>query len=96
MLISQRSVVTEEVQLVATSTEFTFVIGAGYQLPVGSNVYLDFNGTFNLMSDFNNVPIMGWCKIWVVIINWRDKSNWMSIEVISKSLLGNQLFNRIN
>ena len=46
----------------ATSTEFTFVIGAGYQLPVGSNVYLDFNGTFNLMSDFNNVQIWAGAK----------------------------------
>lgn len=46
----------------ATSTEFTFVIGAGYQLPVGSNVYLDFNGTFNLISDFNNAQIWAGAK----------------------------------
>lgn len=45
-----------------TSTKFTFVIGAGYQLPVGSNVYLDFNGTFNLMSDFNNVQLWAGAK----------------------------------
>ena len=46
----------------ATSTEFTFVIGAGYQLPVGSNVYLDFNGTFNLISDFNNFQLWAGAK----------------------------------
>ena len=46
----------------ATSTEFTFVIGAGYQLPVSSNVYLDFNGTFNLISDFNNVQLWAGSK----------------------------------
>jgi len=45
-----------------TSTEFTFVIGAGYQLPVGSNIYLDFNGTFNLISDFNNVQLWAGAK----------------------------------
>ncbi len=45
-----------------TSTEFTFVIGAGYQLPVGSNVYLDFNGTFNLISDFNNLQLWAGAK----------------------------------
>jgi len=45
-----------------TSTEFTFVIGAGYQLPVGSNVYLDFNGTFNLISDFNNLQFWAGAK----------------------------------
>lgn len=40
-----------------TSTEFTFVIGAGYELPVSSNVSLDFSGTFNLISDFNNIQL---------------------------------------
>ena len=45
-----------------TSTEFTFVIGAGYQLPVGSNIYLDFNGTFNLISDFNNIQFWAGAK----------------------------------
>jgi len=45
-----------------TSTEFTFVIGAGYQLPVGSNVYLDFNGTFNLISDFNSIQFWAGAK----------------------------------
>ena len=46
-----------------SSTEFTFVIGAGYQLPVGSNVYLDFNGTFNLISDFNNAQLWAGAKV---------------------------------
>jgi len=45
-----------------TSTEFTFVIGAGYQLPVSSNIYLDFNGTFNLISDFNNLQLWAGAK----------------------------------
>jgi len=45
-----------------TSTEFTFVIGAGYELPVGSNISLDFNGTFNLISDFNNIQLWAGAK----------------------------------
>jgi hypothetical protein len=45
-----------------SSTEFTFVIGAGYQLPVGSNVYLDFNGTFNLISDLSNIQLWAGAK----------------------------------
>ncbi len=46
-----------------TSTKFTFVIGAGYELPVGSNVSLDFNGTFNLISDFNNLQLWAGAKV---------------------------------
>jgi len=46
----------------STSTEFTFVIGAGYELPVGSNISLDFNGTFNLISDFNNLQLWAGAK----------------------------------
>lgn len=45
-----------------TSTEFTFVIGAGYELPVSSNVALDFSGTFNLISDFNNIQLRAGAK----------------------------------
>ena len=46
-----------------SSTEFTFVIGAGYELPVGPNVSLDFNGTFNLISDFNNLQLRAGAKV---------------------------------
>jgi hypothetical protein len=45
-----------------TSTEFTFVLGAGYELPVSSNISLDFNGTFNLISDFNNIQLWAGAK----------------------------------
>lgn len=46
-----------------TSTEFTFVVGAGYELPVSPNFSLDFSGTFNLISDFNNVQLRAGGKL---------------------------------
>lgn len=38
-------------------SEFTFVLGAGYELPVSPNFSLDFTGTFNLISNFNNLQL---------------------------------------
>jgi len=45
-----------------TSSKFTFVAGAGYELPVNRNVSLDFSATYNLISDFNNVQIRAAAK----------------------------------
>jgi hypothetical protein len=40
-----------------SSTEFTFVLGAGYEVPVSPTFSLDFSGAFNLISDFNNIQL---------------------------------------
>jgi opacity protein-like surface antigen len=39
----------------ASSTEFAFSVGAGYEIPVGAKGALDVTGTFNLISDLNYV-----------------------------------------
>ena len=39
----------------ASSSEFTFAIGAGYELPVSPNISLDFSGTFQLISNYTNI-----------------------------------------
>ena len=42
----------------ASSTEFSFAVGAGYELPVSPNVDLDFSALFNLITgDANNIQI---------------------------------------
>ena len=46
-----------------SSSEFTLVLGAGYELPISSNVFLDFSGTFNLISNFNNIQLRAGGKI---------------------------------
>lgn len=45
-----------------TSTEFTFNIGAGYEVPVSPTVSLDFTGMFNLISDANNIQLRAGAK----------------------------------
>jgi opacity protein-like surface antigen len=41
-----------------SSTEFSFAVGAGYELPVSPNVDLDFSALFNLITnDANNIQI---------------------------------------
>jgi opacity protein-like surface antigen len=45
-----------------SSTEFTFGIGAGYEVPVSSTVSLDFTGGFNLISDANNIQFRAGAK----------------------------------
>lgn len=45
-----------------SSTEFTFGIGAGYEIPVAPNVALDFTGGFNLISDANNIQLRAGAK----------------------------------
>lgn len=46
-----------------SSSEFTFVLGAGYELPVSPTFTLDFSGTFNLISNFNNLQLRAGGKI---------------------------------
>lgn len=46
-----------------SSTEFSFAIGAGYELPVSPNVDLDFSALFNLItSNANNIQIRAGAK----------------------------------
>ena len=47
----------------ASSSEFTFALGAGYEVPVSPNVLLDFSGTFQLISNFNNILFRAGGKI---------------------------------
>jgi hypothetical protein len=41
----------------ATSTDFTFLIGAGYEFPLNQQFSLDFSGAYNLISDANYVTV---------------------------------------
>lgn len=45
-----------------SSTEFTFSIGGGYEVPVSPDVVLDFSALFNLISDANNIQFRGGAK----------------------------------
>jgi hypothetical protein len=40
-----------------SSSKFSFVLGAGYEVPISPTFSLDFSGTFNLISDFNNIQL---------------------------------------
>jgi len=46
-----------------SSTEFTFVIGAGYEVPVSPNFLLDFSGAFNVISDANHIALRAGGKL---------------------------------
>lgn len=46
-----------------TTTDFTFVIGAGYEVPVSTNFILDFAGGFNLISGSNYITVRGGGKM---------------------------------
>jgi len=46
----------------ASSSEFSLAIGAGYELPVATNVMLDFTGAFNLISDLNHITLRAGAK----------------------------------
>jgi hypothetical protein len=46
----------------ASSSEFSLAIGAGYELPVGTNMMLDFTGAFNLISDLNHITLRAGLK----------------------------------
>jgi len=46
-----------------SSSEFTFVLGAGYEVPVSPSFSLDLTGTFNLISDFNNIQLRAGGKV---------------------------------
>jgi hypothetical protein len=41
----------------ASSTDFTFILGAGYQVPLNQKFALDIGGDFNLISDSNYLTI---------------------------------------
>lgn len=47
----------------ASSSEFTFALGAGYEVPVSPGFSLDFSGTINLISNFNNIQLRAGGKI---------------------------------
>ncbi len=47
----------------ASSTEFTFALGAGYEVPVSPMFSLDFSGTFNIISDFTNIQLRAGGKL---------------------------------
>jgi opacity protein-like surface antigen len=46
-----------------SSSKFSFVLGAGYEVPISPTFSLDFSGTFNLISDFNNIQLRAGGKI---------------------------------
>jgi hypothetical protein len=46
----------------SSSTEFTLVIGAGYEVPVSPTVSLDFTGGFNVVSDADHVTLRAGAK----------------------------------
>lgn len=39
----------------SSSTEFTFALGAGYEVPVSSNFIVDVSGAFNIISNANHI-----------------------------------------
>jgi opacity protein-like surface antigen len=45
-----------------SESEFTLAIGAGYELPLSSNVMLDLTGAFNLISDLNHITLRAGVK----------------------------------
>ena len=47
----------------ASSTEFTFALGAGYEVPVSPKFSLDFSGTFNIISSFTNLQLRAGGKL---------------------------------
>jgi len=47
----------------ASSTEFTFGIGAGYEIPVSPTFSLDFTAGLNLISDANNIQVRAGGKV---------------------------------
>lgn len=46
-----------------SSSEFTFVLGGGYEVPLSTGFSLDFSGTINLISNFNNIQLRAGGKI---------------------------------
>jgi len=46
----------------ASSTEFTFALGAGYEVPISSNFMLDVAGTINIISNFTNIQLRAGVK----------------------------------
>ena len=46
----------------ASSSEFTFAIGAGYEIPLTPSIILDVNGAFNIISNANYLGIKAGVK----------------------------------
>lgn len=46
----------------ASSSEFTLALGAGYEMPIGSNLIFDVSGAFNIISDFTNIQLRAGVK----------------------------------
>jgi hypothetical protein len=47
----------------ASETEFTLVLGAGYEVPVSPTFMLDFTGGFNIISDLNHITLRAGGKV---------------------------------
>lgn len=45
-----------------TYSEFTLALGAGYEMPISSNLIFDVAGTFNILSNFTNIQIRAGVK----------------------------------
>jgi opacity protein-like surface antigen len=46
----------------ASESEFSLAVGAGYEMPLSSNVMLDLTGAFNLISDLNHITLRAGVK----------------------------------
>lgn len=46
----------------ASSSEFTLALGAGYEMPISSNLIFDVSGAINIISNFNNIQIRAGVK----------------------------------
>jgi len=46
----------------ASSSEFTLALGAGYEMPISSNLIFDVAGTINVISDLTNIQIRAGVK----------------------------------
>ena len=46
----------------ASSSEFTLALGAGYEMPISSNLIFDVSGAINVISNFNNIQIRAGVK----------------------------------
>ena len=45
-----------------SSSEFTLALGAGYEMPISSNLIFDVSGAFNIISDFTNIQLRAGVK----------------------------------
>lgn len=45
-----------------SSAELTFALGAGYEMPISSNLIFDVSGTINIISNFTNIQLRAGVK----------------------------------